>query len=311
VIDEQHCFGVQQRARLRSRDAAEEADAAHTTPHTLIMTATPIPRTLAMTLLGDLDVSTIDELPPGRSPVRTEWVPVVARGRVDATLRAAVERGERGFWVVPSIEASAEGELASITATQRRLEAGPLAGRRVAVMHGRMESRTREHVMERFRRGLIDCLVATTVIEVGVDVPEATVMVIENADRFGLAQLHQLRGRVGRGSAASVCFLIGDPQTEDSRQRLEAMAATTDGFVLAEKDLAIRGPGEMFGARQSGVAPFKVADLSRDLALLWDARADAAAWVEASPTLDRPADAVIRRRLGKRYGEAIGLADVG
>lgn len=311
VIDEQHRFGVQQRAHLRSRDPAEDPDAEHTTPHTLVMTATPIPRTLAMTLFGDLDVSTIDELPPGRSPIRTEWVPPAARGRVDATLKAAIERGERAFWVVPAIDGGGEGEMASVTATQKRLEQGPLAGRRTAVLHGRMQTRVREHVMERFRRGLIDCLVATTVIEVGVDVPEATVMVIENADRFGLAQLHQLRGRVGRGAAPSICLLIGDPQTEDGRQRLEAMAASTDGFVLAERDLEIRGPGELFGARQSGAAAFKVADLSRDLALLRDARADAAAWVEASPHLDRPEDAVMRRRLGKRYGEAIGLVDVG
>jgi len=316
VIDEQHRFGVHQRAHLRGKGPAasdgETADAdAHTTPHVLVMTATPIPRTLAMTLFGDLDVSTIDELPPGRQPIETRVFDPRDRPAAEALLAERIDRGERGYVVVPAIDPSPEGGLASVRETVSRLQSGVLIGRRVAALHGRMNRREREHVMERFRRGLIDCLIATTVIEVGVDVPEATVMLIDNAERFGLAQLHQLRGRVGRGSEASVCILIGDANSDEGRQRLEAMASTRDGFELAERDMQIRGPGELFGARQSGLPPFKVADLIRDLELLRLAREDAAEWVSKSPGLDRPEDAIARRRLLKRFGDALGLADIG
>ncbi|MEO1512686.1 MAG: helicase-related protein, partial [Planctomycetota bacterium] len=187
---------------------------------------------------------------------------------------------------------------------------GALSGKRVAAIHGRLKRSTREHVMGRFRSGLIDCLVATTVIEVGVDVPNASVMVIEQSERFGLAQLHQLRGRVGRGARASVCVLIGEPTTEDGAARLGAMRDSTDGFELAEKDLELRGMGELFGARQSGLPPFRVADPTRDLELLRLARRDAQEWIERSPDLGGPEEALVRRRLLRRYGESLGLGDI-
>jgi len=313
IIDEQHRFGVHQRAHLRTHATALGGGAVDepVTPHVLVMTATPIPRTLGMTLFGDLDISTIDGLPPGRTPVRTRVVGPEKRADVYGWLRDRIEAGEQAFVVVPAIDdAGPEGPM-NLRRLVRDLEQGPLAGRRVAALHGRLKRETREHVMGRFRSGLIDCLVATTVIEVGVDVPNATVMVIEEADRFGLAQLHQLRGRVGRGEKPSVCVLIGDASTDDGRKRLEAMAETNSGFVLAERDLEIRGPGELLGARQSGLPPFRVADLTRDLALLAMARRDAAAWIDRSPRLDRPEDALARRRLMKQYGHALGIADVG
>jgi len=304
IIDEQHRFGVHQRARLRAK-AEDEA----TTPHVLVMTATPIPRTLAITLFGDLDVSVIDELPPGRRGVRTRVVGRDQREKVYAFVRRLVERGGQAYVVVPTIEA--EGELENLRTVLEELQSGALGGRRVAALHGRMARDERAHVMGRFRSGLIDVLVATTVIEVGVDVPNATAMVVEHADRFGLAQLHQLRGRVGRGSRASVCVLIGEPTTEEGRQRLDAMRASGDGFVLAERDFELRGPGEVFGTQQSGLAPMKVADLRRDLDLLKLARRDARAWIAASPELGRPDEALLRRRLFKAHGEDLGLGDVG
>jgi ATP-dependent DNA helicase RecG len=306
IVDEQHRFGVHHRAMLRTKGSGGQA----VTPHMLVMTATPIPRTLAITLFGDLDISTIDELPPGRTPVDTAIARPADRPAVYRDLRAALDRGEQAFIVVPAIEES-DGEIESVRALLRRLEEGELAGKRLAAIHGRLKPATRDHVMERFRTGLIDALIATTVIEVGVDVPNATVMVIEGADRFGLAQLHQLRGRVGRGRAASRCILVADPITPDAVARLDAIAATTDGFALAEKDMELRGPGELFGTRQSGIAPFKVADLARDLPLLQMARRDAADWIARSPALSAPNEATLLRRLLKAHGESLGLGDVG
>jgi ATP-dependent DNA helicase RecG len=321
VIDEQHRFGVHQRATLRTKGTSATvgaSDVTAVTPHVIVMTATPIPRTLAMTVFGDLDVSTIDALPPGRTPVRTEVLGIDELARSDEMLAERLREGERGFVVVPTIEgeeAGAQGEsgteLAGVREEVARLERGPLKGFRVAGMHGRLKRDQRDAIMERFRLGLIDCLVATTVIEVGVDVPEATVMVVHNAERFGLAQLHQLRGRVGRGSNASICVLVGDATTPDAQKRLEAMARTTSGFELAEKDLEIRGMGELFGERQSGLPPFDVADLVRDWELLNMARSDASSWLEDSPKLARPEDAMARRRVLKKYGSALGIADVG
>jgi ATP-dependent DNA helicase RecG len=316
IIDEQHRFGVHQRATLR-----EKSSDASTTPHVLVMTATPIPRTLAITLLGDLDVSTIRGLPPGRRPITTRVAPSDSRGDVYDDLAARIDAGEQAYIVAPAIEPGAEeesldgvragGPLRDVRTIAAELESGRLAGKRLAVLHGRLSRATREAVMERFRQGSIDCLVATTVIEVGVDVPNATVMVVEQADRFGLAQLHQLRGRVGRGSKDSICYLIADPVTPEGQQRLLVMETVNDGFVLAEKDLEIRGPGEVFGARQSGLPPFRVADLMRDRELLALARRDAAEWIARSPTLATPEEALIRRRLLKAYGAHLGLADVG
>jgi ATP-dependent DNA helicase RecG len=319
VIDEQHRFGVHQRAVLKGKTAAAPgADARTLVPHTLVMTATPIPRTLALTLLGDLDVSTIDELPPGRSPIATRVVTAEKSADVYKFVRQRLDTGDQAYIVVPAIDtgASAAGaggdeDLADLRSVMMRLEAHELAGKRLAAMHGRLAPRTRDHIMHRFRAGMIDALVATTVIEVGVDVPNATVMVIEHADMFGLAQLHQLRGRVGRGKKRSVCVLIAEPKTPDAELRLAAMAKTTDGFVLAEKDLEIRGPGEVFGQKQAGAPPFRVADLMRDRELLVMARRDAAAWIERSPELKLPGEDLLRKRLLRLHGKWLGLGDVG
>ncbi|MEQ8850552.1 MAG: ATP-dependent DNA helicase RecG [Phycisphaerales bacterium] len=318
VIDEQHRFGVRQRAQLRTSGTRAETDLSRVTnavtPHVIVMTATPIPRSIGLTLFGDLDLSVIDALPPGRAPIATRVESNADRKRVYEAVRAEIEAGGQAFVVVPAIDTGSTGgddELRDLRAVMDELESGALEGKRVAALHGRLKRDTRAHIMERFRAGLIDCLVATTVIEVGVDVPNATVMVVEHADRFGLAQLHQLRGRVGRGSKPGRCVLIGDPTTEDGTLRLSAMAQTTSGFELAERDLEIRGPGEVFGQRQSGAPPFKVADLLADAALLAMARRDAQAWISEAPNLDRGSDALIRRRMMKAHGAWLGLGDVG
>lgn len=310
VIDEQHRFGVQQRARLRSKGTGE---ASRLTPHVLVMTATPIPRTLALTIFGDLDISTIRGLPPGRKQVTTRVVTGDKREDVYAFMRQRIDAGEQAYIVVPAIDSSGTSRegLVAVRPTLRFLEEGPLHGKRLAALHGQLKRATREHVMERFRAGVIDALVATTVIEVGVDVPNASLMVIEGAERFGLAQLHQLRGRIGRGARRSVCVLISDAQTPDAMERLKAVAATSDGFVIAETDFSIRGFGAVAGSAQSGATGLALADLSRDVDLLKLARKDAAEWVAASPDLSRPEDTLIRRRLWKAHGESIALAKVG
>jgi len=318
VIDEQHRFGVAQRAAIRSLG---DADAPGEVPHVLVMTATPIPRTLSLTVFGDLDVSTIRHPPAGRHRTATRLLPPETADEAWAFVASRIARGEQAYVVVPAIGGDANGNpngnpagnedgLSDVEGRRTALAAGPLAGRRIAAIHGRMDAAEREATMTAFRAGEIDCLVATTVIEVGVDVPNATVMVVEHADRFGLAQLHQLRGRVGRGVRPGVCLLIGSPVTDEARARLEALRDTTDGFRIAELDLAIRGPGELFGARQSGLPPFRVADLPRDLELLRLARRDAEATIDADPTLARPAHARLRRKLLFLYGDALGLADV-
>jgi len=307
VIDEQHRFGVAQRAVLRAKAADGETPL---NPHMLVMTATPIPRTLALTVFGDLDVSTIRHLPPGRSPIATRWVAPTSAPEIYRWLDGELARGHRAFIVVPAIEESAAG-LADVTTHLAMLSAGPLAQRRLAAMHGQLSAVERDAIMDRFRRGELDALVATTVIEVGVDVPEATVIVVEHADRFGLAQLHQLRGRVGRGAEVGTCVLIGEPLTEEAKRRLDALIETTDGFRLAELDLEIRGPGEFVGARQSGLPPFRVADLVKDLPLLRDARYDAADLVRDDPRLSKPEHALLKKKLLNTYGEALGLVDVG
>ncbi len=303
IVDEQHRFGVQQRATLRER-----ADDPSSTPHTLVMTATPIPRTLALTIFGDLDVSNIQGLPPGRQPITTRIVGEPQRDEVYAFLRERIDQGDQAYIVLPAIDDSAN--LRGVRSTVRYLEETHLAGKRVAAIHGQLKRETREHVMERFRAGLIDALVATTVIEVGVDVPNANVMIVEQAERFGLAQLHQLRGRVGRGERKSVCILVGEATTPDAQLRLDAMRTIADGFQLAERDFEIRGPGEMLGLRQAGAPPFRVADLARDFELLRMARRDAAEWIERSPELDSDAETNLRRRMLKAHGEWLGLADI-
>ncbi len=305
IIDEQHRFGVHQRAMLRAKEDDEGS-----TPHMVVMTATPIPRSLALTLFGDLDVSTIDRKPPGRTEIKTRLVTPEQRGTVYQYARERLDRGERAFVVAPAIEQGST-ETAAVEPLAKELAEGPWRDIEIGVLHGQLHPRDREATMEKFRTGAIQALVATTVIEVGVDVPEATMMLIESAERFGLAQLHQLRGRVGRGDKPSLCVLIGAPATDDAIARLQAVASTGNGFKLAEKDFEIRGPGEVFGSRQSGAAPFRVADLVKDLELLTMARRDAADWIRRSPALDAPGEALLRRRVAKAHGEALGLADVG
>lgn len=305
VVDEQHRFGVFQRATLRAKSNDPKL-----VPHTLVMTATPIPRTLSLTVFGDLDVSVIKELPPGRTPVVTRVVSEEKRDEVYAYVAARIKAGEQAYIVVPVIDESDRG-LTDVNSHHDRLRQKHLREARLAVMHGRLSREEREAIMNRFRNGVIDVLIATTVIEVGVDVANATVMVIEHAERFGLAQLHQLRGRVGRGSKSSLCVLIGDPGTEDGAARLEAIASTNDGFEIAERDLEIRGPGELFGTKQSGIAPFRVARLPDDMALLRAARDDAKAWIKRDRSLSAEENQLLRRRLFKQYGETLGLGDVG
>jgi len=252
------------------------------------MTATPIPRTAAMVIFGDLDLTTLDELPPGRIPVTTQWLPGQDHAREEpawARVRDEVAKGHRAFVVCPLVGDSLRVEAKSATEEYERLAAGELAGLRVGLMHGQMAASAREEVMERFRTGAVEVLVATTVIEVGVDVPEATVMVVESADRFGIAQLHQLRGRVGRGTAASWCYLLGG---EEGNERLAAVAASTDGFALAEADLRLRGEGTLLGARQKGQSDLRLASLTDvgDLELLDEARRVAEEIVTADPQLE-------------------------
>lgn len=260
VIDEQHRFGVEQRAALRVANTEGQV------PDVLVMTATPIPRTAAMTVYGDLDVSVLDELPPGRTPILTRWVHDEAGvSEVWESVRGALGEGNQAYVVCPLIEESEKLEVTSATATYDELVAGELAGVGVGLLHGRLPSEEKADVMDRFRRGELDVLVATTVIEVGVDVPNATVMVILDADRFGIAQLHQLRGRVGRGAAESSCWLVtGDEVTPDGEARLEAMVRSTDGFELAEVDLDLRGEGTIMGERQKGRNELRLASLRRD-----------------------------------------------
>ncbi len=304
VVDEQHRFGVHQRATLRAKSSD-----AHSSPHVLVMTATPIPRTMSLTVFGDLDISTIRALPPGRQPIVTRLVGQRKADEVYRWVAERIDKGEQAYIVVPVIEESVSG-LKDVQSHLDWLEKGALSRKRLAALHGRVKREQREAIMQQFRAGEIDALVATTVIEVGVDVPNASIMVIEHADRFGLAQLHQLRGRIGRGTRKSVCVLIADPVTDDGTARVEAIASTTDGFAIAEKDLEIRGPGELFGSRQSGLAPFRVAQIPRDIELLQMARRDAQAWIDENPMLAGQRDALLKRRLLKAHGKTLGLGDV-
>ena len=288
IIDEQHRFGVQQRLALREKlrstpGIADDAGVRAIEPHTLMMSATPIPRTLAMTLFADLDVSTIDELPPGRTPVVTKLFADAKREAVIGRIREAAAHGQQAYWVCPLIEESETLDLQNATETHAYLTEA-LPGRMVGLLHGRMKGAEKAAVMALFTSGEMAVLVATTVIEVGVDVPNASLMVIEHAERFGLSQLHQLRGRVGRGTAASACVLIyGAPLSDTAKARLKAMMETGDGFEIARRDLDIRGPGEFLGARQSGAPLLRFADLVLDEALVHQARAAATRLLDKHP----------------------------
>jgi ATP-dependent DNA helicase RecG len=277
IIDEQHRFGVAQRLALREKLSAERGGTLE--PHLLMMSATPIPRTLAMTLFADLDISTIDQLPPGRTPIVTKVFSDAKRGGVVRTIAEEVSRGRQVYWVCPLIEESESLDLQNATATHAELQ-GALSGEAVGLLHGRMAPADKAAVMAEFTAGRLKVLVSTTVIEVGVDVPNASLMVIEHAERFGLSQLHQLRGRVGRGSVASVCVLLYTaPLSDSGKSRLKAMVETNDGFEIARRDLEIRGPGEFLGARQSGAPLLRFADLEEDQHLIPPARRAAEAWL--------------------------------
>ncbi len=276
IIDEQHRFGVKQRARLKAKSL---------NPELLTMTATPIPRTLAMTMHGDLDVSEIDELPPGRKPVETKLLRPSGHKDLWSFVRKEIETGRQCYIVFPLIEESETLSAKAATQEYEKLRTTIFSDFDIGLMHGKLKPQEKEEVMDRFRKGEFHILVSTTVIEVGVDVPNATVMVIENADRFGLAQLHQLRGRVGRGSDQSYCFLVSEQKTEATRERLEILTLTNDGFVVAEKDLEIRGPGEFLGYRQSGLPDLLLADLVKDATILEDARNSAIAVIKEDPEL--------------------------
>jgi len=304
IVDEQHKFGVVQRATLRSKAAGGQ-------PHYLIMTATPIPRTLAMTFFGDLDVSVIDALPPGRQPIRTRYVPPDRIDQAWDFVRQRIAAGEQAFVVYPLIEESQALPLAAAATEVERLRHRTLAGCRVELLHGRMSPEEKDHVMRRFAAGQIDVLAATTVIEVGIDVPNATVMVIQNAERFGLSQLHQLRGRIGRGSRPGYCLLMAEDPGETARSRLNVLVGTTDGFRIAEEDLLLRGPGDIFGGSRQHGFDLKVADLIADVDLLAQARTDAAALLDADPSLAHPEHQAIRRAVVRAIPGRLDLVDVG
>ncbi|MBO5129116.1 MAG: ATP-dependent DNA helicase RecG [Oscillospiraceae bacterium] len=297
ITDEQHRFGVGQRAKLseKGRD-----------PHLLVMSATPIPRTLALLMYGDLEVSIIDELPPGRENVDTFLVGESYRPRINAFIRKQVAQGHQCFVVCPAVEENEELNIKAAETWAETLQKTVFPDLRIALIHGRMKGAEKEATMAAFARGEADVLVATTVIEVGVDVPNATLMVIEDADRFGLSQLHQLRGRVGRGKAKSYCILTSHNKNQETLMRLKALCKTNDGFKIAEEDLKLRGPGDFFGSRQSGLPAFRVANLSCDMQTLKDAQQASAEWIDTYGTSDMAEAAALRERIGELFARAEG-----
>jgi ATP-dependent DNA helicase RecG len=302
VIDEQHKFGVSQRARVRKLGVD---------PHYLVMTATPIPRTVALTVFGDLDVSTIKQLPPGRQSVVTRWATEAQRLRVFDRLREELAKGRQAYVVCPLVAESETLDLKAAEQTHAELQAGALQGFRVGLLHGRMAEEAKDEVMQAFRARDLDALVSTMVIEVGVDVPNATFLIIEHGERFGLSQLHQLRGRVSRGTTAGQCYLFTGTVTEEARDRLRTLARTTDGFALAEEDARQRGLGEFFGTRQHGLGELRVGDLLADRDVLQQARKDAFAMVAADAGLRQAEHAHLREAVLRRYGKTLELAEVG
>ena len=302
IIDEQHRFGVAQRSLLKKKGL---------TPDILVMTATPIPRTLAMTVYGDLSLSVIDELPPGRTPVETKVFYESRRPQVYSSIREEVDKGRQAYVIYPLVEESEKSDLKAATQMTEHLMQEVFPDLRIAMLHGRMKPEEKEAVMRAFKAGETDILVATTVIEVGIDVPNATIMVVEHAERFGLSQLHQLRGRVGRGSGKSRCILLTTGRlSEEGEKRLKVMEATSDGFRIAEADLEIRGPGDFLGTRQAGLPDFRVANILRDGRLLEEARHEAFALVEKDPTLEKPEHGKLRAELMRRWGGRLELAGI-
>jgi ATP-dependent DNA helicase RecG len=302
VIDEQHKFGVRQRASLKQ---------AGLDPHYLVMTATPIPRTVAMTMFGDLDVSTLRDAPPGRQAVRTYLATPEQRDKWWEFYCRKLREGRQGYVVVPLVETSTEVDATSLAQAYESLANGPLEAFRLGLVHGRMSAAEKEAVMDSFRSGKTQALVSTTVVEVGVDVPNATLLAIESGQRFGLAQLHQLRGRISRGAHPGYCCVFAEPTSPDSQQRLEAFVNSTDGFELAEIDFALRGPGDLLGTRQHGLPPLRIADPVADAAVLEEARRDAQQLVEGDPGLSKPEHERLRRMVLVRYGQVLELGDVG
>jgi len=314
VVDEQHKFGVRQRERIRSK--GQGADGKEVVPHYLVMTATPIPRTLALTVFGDLEVSTIEHLPPGRREIRTFWYPPEKLPDAYEFIRKIVKQGRQAYFVYPRVEEDQSedfsGEqLKAATVEQEILQAEIFPEFKVALLPGQMERELKQQIMDDFRRRKVDILVATIVIEVGIDVPNATIMVIEHAERFGLAQLHQLRGRIGRGEQQSYCLLFGEAGTDTAQQRLEIMTQTGDGFRIAEEDLRIRGPGEFFGTAQHGLPKLKIANLLEDMDILQMSRRDAFALAKTDPELQATENQVLRRSLIETFGADLILGDVG
>ena len=317
IIDEQHRFGVMQRATLRNKAQSangtqKQRAAAPPVPDVLVMTATPIPRTLALTLYGDLNVSVIDEMPPGRQTIKTYRIKEKEREKLYSTVRKEIQRGRQAYIVYPLVEESEKlEELKAATEMAAHLQSEIFPDLRLGLLHGQMKSIEKREVMTNFKDQHIDILVATTVIEVGIDVPNATLMVIENAERFGLSQLHQLRGRVGRGEHQSTCYLVALPRGDDSFQRIQAMIRTNNGFRIAEADLNIRGPGEFFGTRQSGIPNFKIANIIHDATLLEAAKSEAELLIKADPMLNAPVHQLLKQMLQKHWRDNLEIASVG
>ena len=314
VIDEQHRFGVVQRLSLQRLLSADSGTAPiGKQPHMLLMSATPIPRSLAMVLYGDMEVSFLDEMPPGRLPIQTKVYYEQGRRSVYQLVIKELRAGRQAFIVYPLVEASEElAQVRDATQMAEKMRQGVFKEFGVGLVHGKMSTAERDDVMRSFRDGAIGVLVATTVIEVGIDIPNATVMVIEHAERFGLSQLHQLRGRVGRGRAAGYCLLINRaPRNPLAEQRLRVMERQHDGFKIAEADLAMRGPGEFLGTRQSGLGDFRLANLVRDAKILMEARKEAQAWLEKDPELSSLESSELREVLLHRWGQRLQLGAVG
>jgi ATP-dependent DNA helicase RecG len=302
VVDEQHKFGVRQRSALRQGEKA---------PHYLVMTATPIPRTLSMTLFGDLDISTLKLLPAGRQPVNTYLVEPEKEPQWWHFVRERLREGRQAFVVAPLVDESENVAAPSVARAFEQLTNGELEAFRLGVLHGRMSSAEKQQTMAEFRSGATQVLVSTTVIEVGVDVPNASVMTVAGADRFGLAQLHQLRGRVGRGNRAGFCGVLLGEVNESARERLAAFAASNDGFALAELDFQLRGPGDLFSTQQHGLPPLRIANLQTDREVLEEARREAQLLAAEDPGLKHAENARLREQMTRRYGKALELGDVG